>query len=349
MNGVPRVDIAPGYSVPRIINGAWQHSVGHAAEPIDREDALAAFDALLARGFTAFDCADIYTGVEEMLGEFLAHHRRGGSEFPIRIHTKFVPDLEALPGINRGYVTRIIDRSLARLGVDALDLVQFHWWDFGIPGYVETAYWLDELRKAGKVRNLGVTNFDVDRLSQLVEAGIFVLTNQVQYSALDRRPSVALASYCQEEGISLLCYGGLAGGFLTEGWLGREPAREELANRSLEKYRLIIEEMGGWEVYQGILAALKSIARRHEVSIPAVALRFVLDQPGVAATITGLDSVKQARETRQALALELGGEDWTELDRALATSRIPPGPVYGLERDREGPHGRIMKYNLNRE
>ena len=185
-------------------------------------------------------------------------------------------------------------------------------------------------------------------ISGALGAGIPVVSNQVQYSLLDRRPSRALAPYCLDQGISLLCYGGLAGGFLTPGWLGMDAPPSELANRSLVKYRLIIQEMGGWRAYQEILDAMDTVARRHRISIPAVALRWVLDRPAVAATITGMDSLDQARETRRALELELDQEDRKILEVALAASRIPPGPVYGLERDREGPHGRIMKYNLNR-
>jgi aryl-alcohol dehydrogenase-like predicted oxidoreductase len=115
------------------------------------------------------------------------------------------------------------------------------------------------------------------------------------------------------------------------------------------KYRLIIEEMGGWSAFQGILTALEAIARRHGVSIPALALRYVLDQPAAAATITGLDSLSQARDTVKALELHLDDEDREALEAALGEARIPPGPVYGLERDREGPHGRIMRYNLNED
>lgn len=346
--GAARVELARGYDISRIIVGGWQFSRGHGGGLPASESPRSLLSALATAGFTTFDCADIYTGVEEMLGDFLAHPRTTLPDTPIQIHTKFVPDLGVLGGIDKGYVERIIHRSLSRLGVDALDLVQFHWWDFSIPGYLETAHWLNGLREAGKIRHLGVTNFNRDHLEELVEAGIPILSNQVQYSVLDRRPSVRLASYCRDRGISLLGYGGLAGGFLTEGWLEMEQAPKELANRSLVKYRLIIDEMGGWKAYKRILDAMRTIARRHGVPIPAVALRFVLDQRAVAATITGLDSLDQARETRMALELEFDDEDRAALETALSGARIPPGPVYGLERDREGPHGRIMKYNLNR-
>lgn len=344
-----RIELAPGYQVSRIIVGGWQLSRGHGGGIPAGESPRSFLSGLAELGFTTFDCADIYTGVEETLGDFLAHYRRGRTDTPIRIHTKFVPDLDILPTLTRSHVERIIHRSLRRLGVEALDLVQFHWWDFEIPGFVEAARWLDDLRQAGKIRYLGVTNVDGDHLAHLVDAGISILSNQVQYSLLDRRPARALASYCREKGIALLCYGGLSGGFLTDGWLGMERPPEEPANRSLVKYRLVIDELGGWGAYQGILKALDTVARRHRASIPAVALHWVLDQPAVAATITGLDSLEQARETRRALELELDGEDRAALDGALSAARIPPGPVYGLERNRKGPHGRIMKYNLNRE
>jgi aryl-alcohol dehydrogenase-like predicted oxidoreductase len=304
---------------------------------------------LAARGFTTFDCADIYAGVEELLGEFLRHERASGPGARVQLHTKFVPDLDVLPTIDRRYVERIIHRSLFRLGVEALDLVQFHWWDFGVPGYVEVAGWLEELRAQGKIRLLGVTNFDEGHLAELIDAGIRLVSNQVQYSVLDRRPQAALAPYCAGRGIALLCYGALAGGFLTGRYLGLGEPPGELENRSLVKYRLMIEEVGGWSRYQEVLTALEGIAARAGVPLAVVGLGWVLDRPGVAATITGVDTLAQADELSSALDLVWGTGEREALDELLARIPVPPGPVYGLERARGGPHGVIMRYNLNRE
>jgi len=83
-------------------------------------------------GITAFDCADVYTGVEEMIGLFRADflQRHGADSLrQLKIHTKFVPDLSLVATVDRQQVERIIDRSLARLQTERLDLVQFHWWD----------------------------------------------------------------------------------------------------------------------------------------------------------------------------------------------------------------------------
>ena len=109
---------------------------------------------LAQAGLTSFDCADIYTGVERLLGRFYKDYKQtyGAAEAEkIRFHTKFVPNRDNLAALTRVEVTRIIDRSLQRLGSDRLDLVQFHWWDYAVPGYMETALWLEELRQSLRI------------------------------------------------------------------------------------------------------------------------------------------------------------------------------------------------------
>ena len=76
------------------------------------------------------------------------------------MHTKFVPDLSVLPRLDRAYVRDVVQRSRDRLGVTALELVQYYWWDRGVPGWVQAAEWLAELRKEGVIRHIGVTNLD---------------------------------------------------------------------------------------------------------------------------------------------------------------------------------------------
>src|SRR5258708_5213132 len=145
-------------------------------------------------GITTFDCADIYTGVERLIGSFRRAYPAHAKQ--VQIHTKFVPDLSDLRSIDRVQVEAIIDRSLTRLGQERLDLVQFHWWDLAMPRYVETALELDRLRRAGKIARIGVTNFDTPRLQELVDAGIPITSHQVQYSLVlnlmrcDRYPGI---------------------------------------------------------------------------------------------------------------------------------------------------------------
>ena len=103
---------------------------------------------------------------------------------------------------------------LRRLKIDTIDLVQFHWWDYTAPQWLQTAHWLDELRLAGKIRYIGGTNFDTDHLRAILDAGIPMISMQVQYSLLDRRPAKAMVHEAAARGVSLLCYGTVAGGFL---------------------------------------------------------------------------------------------------------------------------------------
>ncbi len=333
---VPRIELAPGYSVARVVNGCWQLAGGHGGG--DPGDLRRRLEGLVAAGFTTFDCADIYTGVEELLGET-------GRGRAIEIHTKYVPDLGDLPRLTRRDVERGIDRSLTRLGVERLDLVQFHWWDYSVPRYVEVAGWLAELAAAGKIRCLGATNFDAVRIRQMLAAGVPLVSNQVQYSLLDRRPAVAMAGAAAAGGLSLLAYGSLAGGFLTDAWRGREaPARP--ANRSQAKYRMIVEELGGWPALQEVLAALARVARKHRVSAANVAARWVLDQPEVGAVILGLGRADRVAENRRLVAFELDGDDRRRLDEVLARYPGPAGPVFGLERRPGGRHEALLKKNL---
>ncbi|MFM8517215.1 MAG: aldo/keto reductase, partial [Nevskiaceae bacterium] len=300
MSLIPTVALASGYRISRLIKGGWHLAGGHGS--IDRGQALRDMAAFVESGITTFDCADIYTGVEELIGEFRAAYPTLARQ--VQIHTKFVPDLDRLATIGAAEVESIIDRSLRRLGVETLDLVQFHWWDYALPRHVEIALELERLRRGGKIRHIGLTNFDLEHLQQIVEGGVPVVSHQVQYSLLDERPSGAMAEYCAARGIGLLCYGTVAGGFLSNAWLGRL-APTELANRSLTKYRLIIEEFGGWELFQQLLEVLQHVALRHDVDIASVATRFVLDQRGVAAAIVGATSTAHLAQHRTIAELTL--------------------------------------------
>ncbi len=347
-----RVEIRPGYEVPRFIVGLWQLSEGHRTSPLGRTEVMDLLSRLVDDGFTTFDCADIYTGVEDLLGTFRAAYaaQHGSSAADrIQIHTKFVPDRDALADIDKPYVERIIDRSLRRLGVDRLDLVQFAWWDYDTPGYVETARWLEELRGAGKIRFLGVTNFDVPHLEEIIDAGVSIATQQVQYSLLDRRPENGMAQFCAANEIGLLCYGALAGGFLSDRYLGAATPNPPYETRSLTKYRLIIDECAGWERYQELLQMLAEMAERTESSIAQLALRWALERTSVSAALVGMSQKRSMRDCAKALEIEVRPKDWAPLNAWGDRGPMPAGDVFGFERQSDGPHASIMKYDLNRD
>jgi len=344
---LPRVHLAPGYTVSRLLKGGWQLASGHGA--IDAAAALDDMDRFVDAGITTFDCADIYTGVEALIGEWLKRHGARGAAVPVQVHTKYVPDLDQLATHSRAHVVRGIDRSLARLGVDRLDLVQLHWWDYDVPGYVDAAAWLDELRRAGKIRYLGLTNFDQQRLEEIIVAGIPVVSHQVQYSVLDRRPAHGMAARCAGHGIGLLCYGALAGGFLSDRYRGRPDPALPLENRSLEKYRLIIDDFGGWDRFQDMLAALGTVGARYGVGIGAVALRWALDQPGVTGVVVGARHARHLDQVREVSTLALDDDDRAIIARVQSASGGPEGDTYDIERVKGGPHASIMRYTLGWE
>ena len=353
MTGAPggaRFELTPGYDISRLIVGGWQLSAGHRADAVALDEAVERLVAMADMGLDTFDCADIYTGVEELYGRFLRRWRTTSSGArSIRIHTKLVPDLAVLEQADGAYVRGIVERSLRRLGVERLDLVQFYWWDFERGDWLGAVRALAELQREGKVRCVGATNFTAQEVAQMEGAGVRVVANQVQYSALDRRPEDGgLADACLVSDMRMLCFGGLAGGFLTSTWLDRpDPGYEGLPNRSLTKYRLIIDEFGGWHAYQSLLRTLATVADEHGVDAATVALRFVLDQPGVAAAIVGFSSVARMADNGRALGLELTREDHARVRSHTDAAPGPGGDIFALERDRDGPHGRIMRYELN--
>lgn len=340
--------LRPGYEISRVIKGGWQLAGDHGA--VDREAAIADMEGFLDAGITTFDCADIYKGVEEMIGSFIADvRRRRGAAIAnrVQVHTKLVPDLGRLADLRADEVEAIVDRSLSRLGIERLHLVQFFWWDLSAGDPLAALEVLRRCQDKGKIAHLGITNWDAPAIAPFVAAGSDIVSAQVQYSLLDRRPANGLADWARGHDMHLLSYGTLAGGFLTEGWLGRPDPGFAFENRSLVKYRLIIDEFGPWGLFQELLSALKAVGDRHGVSLSAVATRWVLDQPQVAAAIVGARYARHLPKTMQVFDVALDAEDRALIGAVLARAAGPNGPVYGLESDRGGRHGRIMKYNLN--
>jgi aryl-alcohol dehydrogenase-like predicted oxidoreductase len=342
--------LRPGYEISRVIRGGWQLAGGHGA--VDRRTAVNDLMASAEAGITSFDCADIYTGVEEIVGEFRkAYLSKHGAEAlaRVKVHTKFVPDLDILPKMSKAHVASVIDQSRRRLRMERLDLVQFHWWDYTVPGCVDAALWLVELQKAGKINLLGGTNFDTPHSAELIARGYPLVSMQVQYSLLDTRPEHGLVALGREHDMHVLCYGSVAGGFLSDRWLGQTEPKPPFENRSLTKYKLIIDDFGGWNLFQHLLEILRRIADAHESDIATVASRAMLERLQVAAVIVGARNQSHLKANLAIAALTLSAHDLALIDDVLRQRQGPQGDAFALERDRSGRHGSIMKYNLNRE
>ena len=317
-----RFNLTGDMNICRMLNGMWQVSGAHGR--IDPDAAVQAMFSYLDSGFTTWDLADHYGPAEDFIGEFRRRllADRGEHGFPtFQAFTKWVP---ALGPMTRQIVENNIGISLRRMGVDTIDLLQFHWWDYQDEGYLDALARLSDLQDAGKIRRLGLTNFDTQRMSRISGEGIRVVSNQVQYSIIDRRPEVRMAEFCQGHEVHLLAYGTLCGGLLSERFLGQpEPGPRELTTVSLKKYKQMVDAWGGWELFQELLGVLKTISDRREVSIANLAVRYVLDRPAVAGAIVGVRlGVSDNREANaRVFDFTMEPEDLAGIDDVLAKSR----------------------------
>jgi len=325
MSSVPDdsdVQLGPDLRIRRVLNGMWQVSGAHG--PIDPPAAVRAMAAYHDAGLTTWDLADHYGPAEDFVGAFrrqLSAERGQGALAGVQALTKWVPRPGAM---TRRIVEENIAVSLRRMSVSTLDLLQFHWWDYGDARYREALGHLTDLRAEGAIRSLGLTNFDTERLERIVADGTPIVSNQVQYSLIDRRPTMRMAPYCAAQGIGLLAYGALCGGLLSERYLHQpEPGRAALGTASLRKYKQMVETWGGWAQFQELLRVLNGIAEGHGVSIATVAVRATLDSPGVAGVIVGarLGVAEHIAETLRVFTLRLDPEDHEKIAGVLARSR----------------------------
>jgi len=316
--------LAPGLEVSRIVTGLWQVAdMERDGRKLDLDAAAAAMADYAAAGFDSFDMADHYGSAEDIAGRCVRLREDRGNRRPV-LFTKWCP----VPGEMTPTVVRAaVQRSLDRLRVPRIDLLQFHWWTFEHPAYLDAMLELAALQAEGLIAHLGVTNFDTDHLRVLVKHGIPIVSNQVCFSLLDRRAGEEMSAFCRENGIRLLTYGTLAGGLLSERWLGApEPAAPAIADWSKMKYKRFVDAIGGWTVLQAILAAVAKVARKHGVSVANVATRWVLEQPAVAAIIVGarLGEREHRANNLHLFSFALDDEDRATIEAALAaTMRIP--------------------------
>ncbi len=311
MSDVEYLDFASDLKICRIINGMWQLAGGHGV--IDPVSAISEMQKYHDNGFSTWDMADIYGPAENFLGEF----RKQSTKDTLKLSTsftKFVPN----PGpMSKSIVEYYVDESRKKMNVESIDLLQFHWWDYSDSEYLNTLQHLQALCDDGKIKHLGLTNFDTERMQIMLENNIYFVSNQVQYSVLDQRPQKKMISFCQKHNIQLFTYGTLLGGFLSEKYLGAsEPTRMDLDTVSLQKYKNMIDFWGGWNLFQELLEVLNEIAIKHNVSIANVATRFILDKPMVAGVIIGarLGISEHVSSNVKTFKLSLDDSDFTKID-----------------------------------
>ena len=293
----------------------------------DEKRSCEVLDAFVGAGFNLIDTADTYsiwipghTGgeSESVIGRWLERRgRRDDVVIATKVGMKMGPDDK---GLSRDYIFKAVDRSLQRLKVDHIDLYQAHIDDKDTP-LEETLGAFADLISAGKVRAIGASNYEAERLAAALDVSAALglprfETMQPWYNLYDRVSFEGpLQDLCRREGLSVISYFGLASGFLT----GKYRSAKDLG-QSARAYR--VKEMLNERGFR-ILAALDAVAADYEATPAQVALAW-LRSHGVTAPIASATSVEQLTELLGFAAIELGNSAKAKLDEASEGGAPPP-------------------------
>ncbi|HTN89618.1 MAG TPA: aldo/keto reductase [Sorangium sp.] len=281
---------------------------------IDEQRTAAVVDAALDAGINFFDTADFYGGTrsEELLGRAL-----GGRRGQVIIATKFgLPlDDERKGGAKPAYIQRAVEDSLRRLGTDWIDLYQIHRPDPETP-IGDTLEALDALVRAGKVREIGNSNFSASQLRGAEEAtrkgSARFVSVQNEYSLLQREPELEVLAESERLGLAFLPYFPLASGLLSGKYLAGRPAPEG-ARLSTPGDRLTARFLT--EQNRGAAEALAAFASSRGHSLLELAFSWLAGRPTVASVIAGATSPEQVRANAAAVGWRLTADDLQEIDR----------------------------------
>ncbi len=316
-------ELAPDFKISRVLTGLWQIAdMEKNGETLNPHATALAMAPYVQAGLTTFDMADHYGSAEIIAGTFKNEYESGAQA---QMLTKWVPP----PGESSKAETRAaVQRSLDRMQATQLNMLQFHAWHYPDPVWLDQLFWLTELREEGLIRHLGVTNFDAAHLRVACATGIPIVSNQVCHSLIDQRAAGEMARVCKEYGVKILAFGTLAGGFLSDKWLGKpEPAMNDELTWSQMKYKRFIDAAGGWQKFQNLLQAAKEIAQRHGVSVANIATRYILEQEYVGGVIIGarLGQSAHVEETMRLFSFELSETDKQIIQEAQAMLDPIPG------------------------
>jgi aryl-alcohol dehydrogenase-like predicted oxidoreductase/enamine deaminase RidA (YjgF/YER057c/UK114 family) len=317
------ITLAPGLEISRIVTGLWQIAdMERDGNTLDPNTASSYMTPYVESGFTSFDMADHYGSSEIITGTFKNTNPLGNK---VQLFTKWVPK----PGkIDRKQVRDAVELALGRMQQTSIDLLQFHAWYYPDPAWLDGLFYLKELQDEGLIGHLGVTNFDAAHLRVALASGIPIVSNQVCHSLIDQRAAGKMVAVCEAYDTKILAFGTLAGGFLTDRWLGKaEPALDELSTWSEMKYKRFIDAAGGWAPYQNLLETVKKVADKHEVSLANISSRFMLENPAVAAVIVGarLGKSEHIADNKKLLSIDLDESDVAVIKAAQGELATIPG------------------------
>ena len=291
----------------------------------DEAGSFAQLDRFVDAGGNLIDTADVYSATtsESIIGRWIKS-RPGAVREQVVVASKGRFPTGAGPndaGLSRRHLSRAIDASLGRLGVEAIDLYQVHAWDPWTP-IEETLRALDDAVSAGKILYVGLSNFTGWQVQKAVDTAVFghlsrPVTLQPQYNLLAREIEWEVIPSCVDNGLGLLPWSPLGGGWLTGKYLPDEvPSGAtrlgENPNRGVESYYRRSANQRTWDV----LEALGAVSKRHGASMAQVALAWLLGRPAVSSVILGCRTSEQLEDNLGAIGLELSAQDIADLDMA---------------------------------
>ena len=291
----------------------------------DEKGSHAQLDRFVDVGGNFIDTADVYSrGVsEQIVGSWLAGDAARRDRVVIATKGRFpMGDGPNDAGLTRTHLSRALDASLRRLGTDHVDLYQAHAWDPLTP-IEETLRFFDDAVRAGKIRYAGVSNFTGWQLQKAALLTDFlrltpIVTLQPQYNLLAREIEFEILPVCENEGIGVLPWSPLAGGWLTGKYTADEAPTGatrlgENPNRGVEAYARRNNERT-WQVIE----AVRSVAASRGVSMSVVALAWLADRPTVTSVILGARTIEQLDDNLGAAGVHLSPEEKEQLDAASA-------------------------------
>jgi len=315
MKDKTHVQLAEGLEISRVLTGLWQIAdIERKSGVLDPHEIAPSMQAYVDAGLTTFDMADHYGSAEIISGTF-----KKGLTNPdeVQLLTKWVPE----PGkVSKETIRKAVEARLTRLQTEQVDLLQYHAWLYADPSWLDTLFELQELKKEGLIKHLGVTNFDAAHLRIALASGIDLVSNQVCYSLLDQRANGEMRNVCEQYNVKLLAFGTLAGGFLSNKWLGKkEPQVDDSYTWSQMKYKRFIDEVGTWNNFQELLDTIDQIAQKHNVSIANIATHYIMSQSHVAGVIVGarLGQSEHINDNIKIIDIQLDKHDIKIIQNAL--------------------------------
>jgi aryl-alcohol dehydrogenase-like predicted oxidoreductase len=299
--------------------GTWLTVAGG----VGREQAIRCIHTALGHGITLFDTANQYGAgeAERVLGEALRSHPR--SSYMIATKLYFPVGDEPGHGLSSSQIEKQLNRSLERLGVDTIDLYQCHRFDKETP-LEETLTALDRAVKSGKVRAIGFSEWtaeQIDRAASIAgEASLIPFSSsQPQYSMLWRKPEAAVFPACARHGIGNLAFSPLAHGVLTGKYKPGQPPPPGSRAASNEM-NAFMESAGRHYRSDFLLEAvekLKPIATDLGLTMPQLALAWVLRRPEISSAIIGASRPEQIADNIRAVGVTLSAETLESIDKAV--------------------------------